>query len=215
MNVTYRIESFGKDASAPANDLTLLHAELLPGSPITKLGPQFMERFYYTELPRAGYIFGAIAYVDDSPAGFAVTTYDSNGFMKAALRQLWWRLAWEIGTTILLAPRSISSIWEAVAIIRSRTAVESDQLEGEILSMGVLPAYLNSQFIRKTGLHIANDLFQEVIKQLQTKDLSLIRSIVDADNLPAQLFYHGLGWTLERGEVSGWKVPVVEFVWRP
>ncbi len=214
MNIEYRLEPFGKNTPAPAKDLAMLHTELLPTSPLAKLGPRFMERFYYTDLPRKGSIFGAIAYVDDRPAGFVVATYDSNRFMKSVIRQMWWKLAWELGLTILFYPASIKSIWEALTIMQSRETIQNDHAEGEILSMGGVPAYLNSRFIRKTGLRIANDLFQWVMDQLQTKDLVLIRAIVDADNIPAQFFYHGVGWRLER-EVSGWKVPTVEFIWRP
>lgn len=216
MNVEYRLEPFGKNVPAPAKDLAMLHAELLPTSPLAKLGPQFLERFYYTDLPREGYIFGAVAYVNDCPAGFVVATYDSNGFMKAALRHLWGRLVWEIGTTILFHPLIIRSIWEALSIMRSRKTEESDRPEGEILSMGVLPAYLDPRFVRKTGLRLSNDLFQEVMTQLQhAKKLVLIRAIVDADNFPAQMFYQGVDWKMERGHVPGWKIPSVEFVWRP
>lgn len=215
MKFEYRIEPFSENTPVSAQDIALLHAELLPRSPIAELGSRFMKRFYYNDLPREGYIFGAVAYVDGCPAGFVVATCDSSGFMKTALRQLWWKFAWEMCTSILLHPQCIRSIWETLNIMRSRKTVETDKPEGEILSFGVLSNYLGSRFIYKTGLHVADDLFHEVINQLQTKDLSLVRAIVDADNSPAQLFYRGLGWTLEQSKIPGWKIPSVEFVWRP
>lgn len=215
MKMSYRIIPFGEDAPAPMGDLARLHAELLPGSPITKMGPRFMEQFYYTCLPLEGYIFGAVAYVDDRPTGFVTATFDSQRFMRLALRHLWWKMAWVMGLTVLSNPLSITSIWEATSIMRTRKNEKNNQPEGEILSLGVLQSYRGPQFIRKTGLHIVNDLFQGVMDQLQKKELRLIRAFVDADNMPAQLFYHSLGWTLENLDVPGWKVPTVEFIWRP
>ena len=213
MSPSYRIEIFHRHASVPAGILATLHAELLPRSPLAKLGLRFMERFYYTDLPRQGYIFGAVAYVENAPAGFIVATDDSNGFMKNALRRLWNRLVLELGLSIVLTPRIIGSLWEVLTLMRARETVESRQPEGEILSMGVLPVYQESLFVRKTGLHIANDLFQKIMEQLQTRSLAVVRAVVDADNKPAQFFYHGMGWRLETGNSSGWKESVVEFVW--
>lgn len=218
MSVTYRIEPVPGTSSpreshlTQAGDLAFLHATLLPNSPLTKLGRRFMEHFYYAELPKDGFVFGSLAYVDDQPVGFAIGTDDSNRFMNAALRKLWWKLLWEMGKIVLLHPAHVRSIGEALAIMRSRGSVVSHQREGEILSMGVLPMYLESSFVRKTGLNIVNDLYEQVMGSLQTKNVKVIRVIVDADNTPAKLFYLGLGWKLQREHVPGWDVPSVEFI---
>ena len=76
--VDYRIVPFGGGVLPNARHIAELHAELLPRSPLTKLGVGFMERFYYKRLPKQGLIFGAIAYVDGHPAGFVSATYDSD-----------------------------------------------------------------------------------------------------------------------------------------
>ncbi|NJO12551.1 MAG: hypothetical protein HC872_02790 [Gammaproteobacteria bacterium] len=81
--VRYSLVPFGAASPAPAADLAYLHAQLLPHSPVALLGPDFMQKFYYSALPRLGLIFGAVAYVDEAPAGFIVATADSSGFMRA------------------------------------------------------------------------------------------------------------------------------------
>ena len=213
MSIKYHIRPFGKGITAPINELALLHSKLLPTSPVAKLGYRFMTKFYYNELPKGGYIFGAIAYVDKLPVGFISATSDSNGFMQMAIKKLRWKLILTLGINILLHPRNIFPIREAWKIMESRKTRNDTQLVGEILSIGVLPDYINFRFIHKTGLHITNDLFQAIMAQTQMKDVKLIRALVDIDNPTAQLFYHGRGWKLQRVNNAGWKTPVVEFVW--
>lgn len=80
------------------------------------LGARFQERFYYKDLPELGQVFGAVAHVDGRAAGFVTATHDSNGFMRAALRQRGLRIAWFIGTALLADPRRILAVWEASRI---------------------------------------------------------------------------------------------------
>jgi len=214
MSIIYNIETFDKNVTAPVNDLAMLHRKLLPWSPVAELGDRFMKRFYYNDLPKAGYIFGAIAYVDKLPVGFISATHDSNGFMRSAMQKLWWRLILEVGINSLFYPKSILSILKAARITESRKTKSRAQLEGEILSLGVLPDYTDFRYIHKTGLRIANDLLHRTMVQLQTKEIKLVRAYIFADSPSTQLFYHGQGWKIERSNISGWKAPVVEFVWR-
>lgn len=214
MDVAYRCEPFDQHLPAPVKDLAMLHTALLPQSPIVKLGPRFIEQVYYTVLPREGYIFGATAYVDQVPAGFIVATADSNGFMRTALRRCWWILAKELTLTILLTPSRLKAIGEVLILMRSAPRRQMTGREGEILSMGVLPAYADAPFIRRTRFYIAEDLFDMAMQRLQSSGVNLIRAIVDADNKPARFFYQAQEWSLEHGQVPGWKVPSVEYVWR-
>ena len=75
--VDYKIVPFGGGVLPNSRHIAELHADLLPRSPLTKLGVGFMERFYYKVLPKQGLIFGAVAYVDGRAAGFVSATYDS------------------------------------------------------------------------------------------------------------------------------------------
>ncbi len=203
---------FDKDNPAPAADLTALHIELLPRSPLTKLGPRFMERFYYKVFPADDLIFGSIIYIDDAPAGFIAVTNDSNGFMRTMIRRHWFRVAWTIGVSIILSPKRLAPVWEAISIMLTRTPGEAPGPDGEILSLGVLPAYRGAGFQKATGFSLATDLMDYAISRLHEMGTDEMRVIVDSDNKVAQMFYHGLGWELARGTVPGWKTPSVEFV---
>src|SRR5258705_59311 len=105
--MSYRLVPFGSGEPGPVCDLARLHTALLPTSPVSLLGSRFMERFYYRVLPRQGLIVGAVAYVGDRAVGFIAATHDSAGFMRSALRRSWMSFGWILGTSVVLAPKSI------------------------------------------------------------------------------------------------------------
>lgn len=211
----YRLVEFGAaPGSVPARDLARLHGELMPHSPVVLLGPRFMERFYYRVLPEMGLAVGAVAYVDEAPAGFIVATRDSDGFMGQAIRRHWLYLGWLIGTSVLLEPTRIGALWEAVQIMRNRTTSERREDAGELLSFGVLPEFRSARFVRRTGVKISQDLMACALRLLDRQGVQVVRSLVDQDNLDVKLMYRGLGWELSATEVGGWRTPQVEFTWR-
>src|SRR5712691_3658318 len=146
MTMDYRVLPYGAGAPATVRDLARLHATLLPASPVSLLGRRFMENFYYRVLPREGLAFGAVAYVNEQPAGFVAATHDRNGFMRTAVRHYWPHLLWVIGVSVLTAPKSLGAIWQAWRVMSSRRRAEGGEPEGEILSLGVLPAYREPGF---------------------------------------------------------------------
>jgi ribosomal protein S18 acetylase RimI-like enzyme len=173
-----------------------------------------MEKFYYRILPEEGLIFGAVAYVDDRPAGFIAATDDPAGFLRSAVRRRWPYLVWVLGGSVLSAPRSITAILEAAKVMRSRAPAKERCEEGEILSFGVAPEYREPRFIRQTGLRLSYDLLRIAVNQLRAKEIRLIRATVSADNAPAKLFYSGLGWAVDSTGVTVWPHPTVQFIGR-
>lgn len=213
-SLSYIVLPFGADAPAPAGDLARLHAVLLPTSPLSLLGKSFMERFYYARLPRAGLIYGAVAYVNTQAVGFVAATHEPERFMRTALRRWWPYLVWVIGTSVLRTPKSLAAVWEAWQVMRSRVPAAHDSPAGEILSLGVLPAYRGPGFLRRSGLRIPTDLLDSAVVQLRGQGVQVIRATVQADNTAAQMFYSGLGWTLSRRDLPGWHTATLEFVHR-
>jgi ribosomal protein S18 acetylase RimI-like enzyme len=211
----YRLVPFGSDSSLDcATDLARLHGELLPHSPVALLGPEFMSRFYYRQLPRLGLIFGQIAYVNEQPAGFIVATDDSSGFMQRAVRSRFFTIAATMATSILRDPKRLGAIWEAVQIMRGLPAAQEGHAVGEILSFGVLPAFRSRDFMVRSRLRISQDLLNAVVEQLRHRGVAAARVIVDADNLEARLFYLGNGWQPGLDAVPGWRKKTVEFIWQ-
>ncbi len=214
--VNYKIVPFGAGISPNAAHVANLHADLLPRSPLTKLGTGFMERFYYRVLPKQGYIFGAIAYVDGQPAGFISATYDSDGFLKRAVSHNLFRLIF-VGATTFPTPRRIEGGIEALGIFQTRDPKGqwSADLTGEILSIGVRKTYRSSEFKINTGIEIAKDLMEGVMDGFKRSNLNRVRLIVDSNDIPTQGFYSRLGWRPRRRSVPGWLTPSTELVWTP
>lgn len=210
---TYVVRPFGPAADPPSRDLTRLHAELLPTSPVVALGPRFMEGFYYRFLPLDGHVFGAVAYVDGEPAGFVTATEDSAGFMRAAVRRRAPRAAWSLAASLVTAPRGAQGLLEAMAIDSGRRAETTEPI-GEMLSLGVRPPFRRVGFVRRTGINVAADLVGHAVRELAARGVPRVRAVVDADNVAVQVFLRALGWELVRGEVPGWRVPSREFEWR-
>jgi len=213
MDSDYRIVTFDETAPAPTRDLARLHAALLPESPIPLLGTRFMEGFYYLVLPRSGAIRGAVAYVGNEAAGFIVVS-DDDGFMAAALHRHWPRIGWLVGTSVLLAPRRMAYVLEALRLMRSAPPGETRAGGGQILSFGVLPAYRDLRFVRSTGIRIGVDLLNKGMGALRARGVREVRAAVHRDNLEAQLFYRGQGWRVTRRGLPGWRVPAVELAWQ-
>jgi len=211
----YRLEKFGSQTGdAPSRVLAALHGSLMEHSPVVLLGPRFMEHFYYRVLPQMGLIVGAVAYVDETPAGFIVATRDSDGFMGQAIRKHWLYLLWLLGISVVLQPTRLGALWEAVQIMRNRNTTGRREAAGELLSFGVLADFRSAKFTRRTGLKISQDLMSSALQQLREQDVRVIRSLVDQDNLSVKLMYRGLGWELSASDVAGWRTPQVEFTWR-
>jgi len=221
----YRLEDFDEYEPAPVGVLADLHSRILPSSPLVRLGHRFMEKFYYNVLPEGGLIFGAIAYVSETPAAFIVATHDSSGFIRSAVRRYWLRMACECGMTLLSNPSVLKVVPEALSLTKARLAEWRHRSRhstpkfkapvphgGEILSIGTLPEYQTPKFLRETKLNLANELLNFAVTRLQDSGTRVVRCVVDADNKPAQLFYHCRGWRREAAPAAGWKVPVVEFI---
>lgn len=210
----YEIREFGSadSAPAPASALAKLHAELLDHSPVVLLGPEFMEEFYYSVLPANELIFGALACVDEQPAGFIVATADAEGFMSQAIRRHAARLAWICAKSVVRSPRRILAMKEAVDIQRNVKSSGYGPEVGELLSFGVRKDYRSRAFVERTGARIGADLLQVALRQQRDRGKTTLRAIVDKDNLEAQFFYRAQGWRVGQKSVEGWRVPTMEFL---
>src|SRR6185436_15260023 len=120
-------------------------------SPAVLLGKRFLRDFYYTLLPEHGLIRAAVAYVDDVPAGFIAVTRDPNGFMSAAIKRWWHRVAWMLGLSVIEQPATrIPALLEAFRIMTSRKSDGILPDTGEFLSLCVMPAFTDPKFVHKS-----------------------------------------------------------------
>ena len=214
MEYSCRYEVFDKDHKADAKSLAWLHAQLLSHSPVALLGKDFMESFYYSEMPRMGLINGIIAYVDNKPAGFIVATEDPSGFLMTGLKKKWAKLLFVMTKAIIVSPSRIASIWEAFQIVSKLPGTAKKSNVSELLSFGVLQKYTKVKIQKSLDQNISKVLVDRMVDILVDNNCVEIRAVVDEDNLPAKMFYYGLGWSVSGEKVDGWKVPTMQFVWK-
>lgn len=209
----YNLKPFHSEAPPSVQDAAFLHAQLLPYSPVVKLGNAFMQKFYYRFLPAENLIFGCIAYVRDEPAGFVSISDDAGGFMPKALRRHAPLVIFTILCSVLASPKRISNVWEAWRIMRSRSHSSGvEDCNAEILSIGVLPKYRSKEFVRETGLRIAQDLMDYALAKLEERGAQAVRAIVDIDNAKARAYYEKNGWRPGHPHVPGWRKPSMEYI---
>ena len=217
--VDYKIVTFGAGVVPNTKHIAELHADLLPRSPLTRLGKSFMERFYYKVLPQQGLIFGAVAYVDGRPAGFISATYDSDHLLANAVRWNVLKLAW-VGLTTFPSPKRLMAIAESLGIVKSRQAKADIPIEklaagltGEVLSIGVRKSYRSAEFKMKTGLRIGADLMSGVMAGFGKSNVVRARLIIDSKDVVAQGFCRRYGWEPRRRAVPGWHTASSEYLW--
>ncbi len=176
-----------------------LHATLLPGSPIPRLGSRFMRRFYYRSLVADDLIHCQISYVAGRPAGFITCTAQPARFMAEGLRRHWLQLGWVMLGEVLADPRRLVVIFWTLNYMRRRPGRPHDPGEGEILSFGVLPEFRTSAFVQQTGRRIAGELFASARAFFAASGISRYRAVVESGNREALMFYHAQGWQVKPG----------------
>jgi ribosomal protein S18 acetylase RimI-like enzyme len=186
----------------PANEgdvrtVTALHLALFAEmGPMAQLGELFVRRYCYTLLLRDGALRAAVCEVDGEPAGMVAYTAAPRAFHESAVRR---HLAAVVGLAILSllrdpvrAPRRL---WTAVRLARGRGQAlpPSEEREGEVLAIGVLPPFRHPGFVRRTGWRVGELLLAHAFEELRRAGVRSVRMIVDEVNAPALVFYHRLG----------------------
>lgn len=200
------IRPFGPSMPPRIADVSDLHSELLPSSPVVKLGRPFLECFYYRVLPSEGHIFGAVAYVDGLPAGFIAATPDSQGFLRCAARRHFFAIAWLVVQSILAKPSRLAGLWEAFRIMQARAPSRSGDVCGEILSVCVRPACRKGS----GAGHLAGRLLYVALEQLRTAGTRTVVTVVDEDNIASRRYFESHGFRRSHVPPKGWAVPSIE-----
>jgi ribosomal protein S18 acetylase RimI-like enzyme len=182
-----------------------LHLRLLGHGPMARLGELFLRRFCYGVLLRDDLMRAALFEADGRPAGFVAYTSRSITFHREAVARHGAYVAWLVALSVLREPRLVARLLKAVRLMFSRRAelnLGCDPL-GEVLAIGVLPEYLTSQFVRRTGVRIGDELVAHAASYLRRTGVDRMRMVVEAHNKPALLFYHRLGGRFEPYEHAG------------
>jgi len=203
--MTHKIRDIDPNSKKDLSTVTQLHLELLPFGPMAQLGELFLRRFCYTVLLRESLMRAAICEVDGYPVGFIAYTTRSITFHRTAISGHLGHVAFLATLSVIRDPHVALRLPKAVRLMfsrRSEKALAKDPL-AEVLAIGVLPEYRKPTFIRRTGLRISRELVAHAGSYFRNTGLKRMRMIIDVDNKPTILFYHGLGGRFEPYEQAG------------
>lgn len=177
-----------------------LHARLLAHSPIPRLGPAFMTRFFYTTLVEDGLVHCYLYRSGDRYVGFLSLTEKPYSFMSEGRRAHFVRLSALLLLAILARPSRLRILLDVLKA-GQRTRPDDAEGAGEFLSFGVLDEFAAARD-EKRGLRIPSVLFDEGIEHFRSRGFRRIEWNVDSSNLPAILFYKSYGATMERSPLA-------------
>jgi glycosyltransferase 2 family protein len=182
-----------------------LHAALMPASPVVRLGTDFMAEFYYHHLVRDGLIGCRVARVDGHPAGFIAYTARPHDFMLAGLRRHFRALSGVVIGALFERPSRIATVARALGILNLRRddLAAGPTYDAEILSLGVLPQYRTSEFVRRTGVRLGERLFLDAVSALRASGRDTAAMLSEVRDRATVMFMHAMGFRLVREWLGG------------
>ena len=178
-----------------------LHAELLPTSPLARLGVPFLQRFYYRRPVAAGLLTAFVAQDGGTPAGFIACTRAPD-FSARLVREHRVAFALALARALATSPgraRDILRLSRATRV-RAPAATPAGRAAspppGELLSLGVREAFRTRDYLRRTRRRISFELLDAALRHLQAAGCDRFAGYVEAANQPTLLMYQGLGCQL-------------------
>jgi hypothetical protein len=189
------------DRRADVEGVAALHAERLPTSPVVLLGPEFVRRFYYGTLVRAGLVAVHHARADGRVVGFISYTREPLGFMTKGVRQHFFALAWSLVIGVLRDPSVVKQIVFALRLMRETAQDERvsgvRSGAGEVLSLAVAERYERAVPVGGTS-RLPVRLVAEMARSFAGAGVEDVNLYVLPGNLASNLFCSSLGCDFER-----------------
>jgi len=179
-----------RDVAAAAH----LHAALLPESPVPQLGDHFMRKFYYPTLVGSGLIHCLLCLHEQQYVGMIVYTDRPSDFMSKGVWQHFSALlkgSWQIP----LQPSRLRVVWKLLSE-RHRRQRQAREKVGEILTVGVLPAYRGRRF-GGVQQSIASRMLEQVIAHFKDQEMDRVQLVVRSGDLMANAFFESHGFAVE------------------
>lgn len=197
--INHSIREIDPENESDVRKVSKMHLELLPWGPMSRMGRLFLERFCYTVLINEGLMKAFLYEVDNKPAGFIAYTQCSITFHRTAIKKHFFYVVYIITISILRNPLLVLNLIKAIRVVLSRRGEQrnGEDPSAEILAVGVYPEFRTPQFIRKNGLQISHELFNNAVAYFKGVGIKKMRLAVDSFNKATLLFYHGLGGRTE------------------
>lgn len=191
-----------------AQRVAALHAAEIPASPVVRLGPGFLGRFWYPRCLADPACGGFVALDGEALAGFITYAQDRRGLFGRWLRRGWPGLAWVLAADLLRLRTTPWRIARAAWLLARMGGGPGDDVPAEVLSFAVAAPYRSPEYAARTGQRVANRLFAAAVADLARRGVARFKLETAPDSL-ANVFYlhHGLeelGRTARGGAERVW-----------
>jgi ribosomal protein S18 acetylase RimI-like enzyme len=204
-NCRVSIESLESRNAADVEAVAGLHRAYLGDSPIVRLGPRFLRRFYYSQLVEDGLVRCRICRADESIVGFAAYTLRPFDFMGIGLRKHLLSLGGLMLVSLASRPAMIRDV---LFVLRLMDQIGEDSREaavsrvGELLSLVVAPEFQDCVFPGGAS-RLPVRLVEATIADFRQAGFRRVRFTVQPSNRAANILYSAMGCSLERIERGG------------
>jgi hypothetical protein len=179
---------FRRALAADSGPLARLHRAVLPEGVIALLGPLFMEKVFYGVLLEREDFAAYVCLKDGRFVGFIAGTTNANRLFREALASSPSRVAVIVALSVLRRPWRIPRILTAVREVVAGKPILPD-VPGQIVAFGVTPECRTLDFLKATGVRIADRLYTLLMGFLRSRGVSRYKAGTVKGNTLVQVFY--------------------------
>lgn len=189
-----------------ARAVSRIHAEVLPDSVYTWMGPPFLE-YYYRNLLGNDDFFCHVHVFDGQVTGFlAGSTATGRVFFRQLARDAA-RIAWVFLRILAGSPGKLRVLLAATRFLFAQRRRMLPDVRGEVLSFAVLPQFRTSElggdgrprptvFYDRWQVAVAVELFLASMRTMKSRGVTEVKIMTPADNVASNRFYSKVGCAL-------------------
>lgn len=166
-----------------------IHTSVLPESFVVGMGRVFMTRFYYSILPRMGFMKCFLARYDGNYVGMIVTNRKPFSLIRSSIPKNFFRFALVMATAVVTDLRRLRVLWE-LWTYKPDPLLKKFEDSGtafEILTIGVLEQY--RQTVLPSGEKISHALLRHAVSDYRSRGYTTITGQIIKSNKSALGFY--------------------------
>jgi ribosomal protein S18 acetylase RimI-like enzyme len=179
---------FRRVRPADSGPLARLHHTVLPEGVIARFGPLFMEKVFYGILLEREDFAAYVCLLDGRFVGFIAGTTNASRLFRDALSSNPPRVAAIVALSLLRRPWQIPRILMAVREVVAGKPILPD-VPGQIVAFGVAPECRTVDFLKATGIRIADRLYVLLMGFLRSRGVSRYKAGTVEGNTLVQVFY--------------------------
>ena len=166
-----------------------IHKAVLPESFVVRMGNYFMKRFYYTVLPKMGFLNCLLLQYKGTYAGIIVTNIKPFSLIRSSIPSNFFTFCWVMCVSLLQLAQRFAVLFEVLKykpdpILRS---FEQTGTAFEILTIGVLSSF--RQVILPDGRKLSHALLHEAVSYYRAKGFTHVTGQILKSNQEALKFY--------------------------